>query len=195
VVVAANNYFTFSDWRGAVDSAKCCIAKKQASQVSREINLMGRCADTENEISFLQSTLILLQNYTYEGDFNQITDAECLELIQRVNTICNCGDNDLYLVEDVCSLTEICVGGFYNEDGGDLIPLTPQTVYTTLDCTAMFSITALTTTEFLLVGSGDVWNLITDEEIVATNDTLVGTYNFTIGFITYSIQVVAGSCR
>jgi hypothetical protein len=196
VVVAVNNYFTFSDWKAAVESAKCCIAKKQASQVAREVNLMGRCADTENEISFLQSSLILLQNYTYSGDFNQITDAECLELIQRINTICNCGDSDLYTVENVCSLTEICVSGTYTESGGDPVNIPAQTVYPSLNCTSEFTITILEPIDFVLEQeSASVWNLSTDGEVVATSDKMVDTYEFVIGIFAYSIEVAAGSCE
>ena len=194
--MAVNNYFTFMDWKSAVDAAKCCIAKKQASQVAREANLMGRCADTDAEIQFLQSSLYLLNNYTYEGDFNQITDAEALELIQRINTMCNCGDVDLYDVPDICSLTEICVSGTYQEDGGDVVNLTPQTVSPSLNCTSVFTITALTEIEFVLEQeSSDLWNLSTDGEVVATNDKLVGTYEFTIDTVSYSIEVVEGTCE
>jgi hypothetical protein len=195
VVVALNNYFTFSDWKGAVDSAKCCIAKKQASQVSREINLMGRCADTENEISFLQSSLILLQNYTYSGEFNQITDAECLQLIQRINTICNCGDNDTYIVEDVCSFTEICISGTYTELGGDSVNLVPQTVYPDLNCVSIFDLFyPITDKQIILSKNGANWQMTNDGDVLDSRATINGAYDFSIGLFTYNVIVSIGTC-
>jgi len=193
--VAVNNYFSFIDWKQAVDIAKCCIAKKQASQVIREINLMGRCPNTESDIQFLQSSLYLLNNYTYSGDFNQITDAECLELIQRVNTMCNCDDEAPYTVDNVCSLTEICVSGTYTQSGGDPVSITPQTVYPSLNCTSEFTINALTEVDFVLEEGDGVWNLSTDGDVVDTNNKMVGTYSFTISTVSYSIIVAAGSCE
>jgi hypothetical protein len=193
--VAVNNYFTFMDWKSAVDAAKCCIAKKQASQVAREANLMGRCSDTDAEIQFLQSSLYLLSNYTYEGDFNQITDAEALELIQRINTMCNCGDVDLYDVPEACSLTEICVEGTYQEYGGDPVFFGAQTVYPSLDCTSVFTITAPTEIELVLEEGNNIWNLFIDGVVVDTNTTMVGTYNFDIGTFSYIVNVNEGTCE
>ncbi len=195
MVVAVNNYFTFIDWKQAVDIAKCCIAKKQASQVAREANLMGRCSDTDAEIQFLQSSLYLLNNYTYEGDFNQITDAECLELIQRINTICNCEDEAPYDVPNVCNITEICVSGTYQEDGGDIVNFSSPTVYPSLNCTSIFTIEALTEIEFVLQGAGATWTLSTDGEVVDTNTTLTGTYNFVFDNVIYVMYVVEGTCE
>jgi hypothetical protein len=195
VVVAANNYFTFSDWKGAVDSAKCCIAKKQASQVSREVNLMGRCSDTEAEIQFLQASLYLLNNYTYEGDFNQITDAECLNLIQRINTICNCGDDELYIVEDVCSFTEICISGTYTELGGDSVNLVPQTVYPDLNCVSIFDLFyPVTDKQIILSKNGANWQMTNDGDVLDSRATINGAYDFSIGLFTYNVIVSIGAC-
>lgn len=195
MVVAANNYFTFSDWKGAVDSAKCCIAKKQASQVSREVNLMGRCSDTEAEIQFLQASLYLLNNYTYEGDFNQITDAECLNLIQRINTICNCGDDELYIVEDVCSFTEICISGTYTELGGDSVNLVPQTVYPDLNCVSIFDLFyPVTDKQIILSKNGANWQMTNDGDVLDSRATINGAYDFSIGLFTYNVIVSIGAC-
>jgi hypothetical protein len=195
VVVAANNYFTFSDWKGAVDSAKCCIAKKQASQVSREVNLMGRCSDTEAEIQFLQASLYLLNNYTYEGDFNQITDAECLELIQRINVMCNCGDDELYIVEDVCSFTEICISGTYTELGSDPVNLVPQTVYPDLSCFSVFDLFyPFEDKQITLSKNGSIWEMINDGEVLDSSSSINNTYSFSIGLFSYSVIVSIGAC-
>jgi hypothetical protein len=195
VVVAVNNYFSFIDWKQTVDIAKCCIAKKQSAQVSREANLMGRCSDIDADIQFLQSSLYLLNNYTYSGDFNQITDAEASELIQRIGIMCNCEDTPPYTVEDVCPLTEICVSGTYQEDGGDLINIPPQTVYPSLNCTSEFTINALTEMDFVLEQESEsVWNLYNDGEVVATSDNMVDTYSFTIDIVDYNIVIASGAC-
>jgi hypothetical protein len=195
VVVAANNYFTFIDWKQAVDIAKCCIAKKQASQVAREANLMGRCSDTDAEIQFLQSSLYLLNNYTYEGDFNQITDAECLELIQRINVMCNCGDDELYIVEDVCTFTEICISGTWTEDGGDSVNLVPQTVYPDLNCVSIFDLFyPVTDKQIILSKNGANWQMTNDGDVLDSRATINGAYDFSIGLLTYNVIVSIGAC-
>ncbi len=195
MVVAVNNYFTFSDWKGAVDSAKCCIAKKQASQVSREVNLMGRCSDTEAEIQFLQASLYLLNNYTYEGDFNQITDAECLNLIQRINVMCNCEDEAPYDVPNVCNIGEICVSGFYQDQPSPPVNFTPQTVYPDLSCNYVFSVTALEEINVFIQETPTDWELVYNGAVVDSNATLNGVYGFTDGDINYRFVVALGTCE
>lgn len=193
--MAVNNYFVFIDWKQAVDIAKCCIAKKQASQVAREANLMGRCADTDSEIQFLQASLYLLNTYTYGGDFNQITDAECLELIQRIGTMCNCEDEEPYDVPSACSSTVVCIGGSYQQDGGDPVVIPNQTVYLSLDCSAPFELaTPEGNIDVVIEPYGDDWVISSDGEILATNDKLIGTYNFVYDIATYSLSVSSGAC-
>jgi hypothetical protein len=195
VAVAVNNYFTFMDWKSAVDAAKCCIAKKQASQVAREANLMGRCSDIDAEIQFLQSSLYLLSNYTYGGDFNQITDAEALELIQRINTMCNCGDVDLYDVPDACTIGAICVSGTYTEFGGDSVNLVPQTVYPDLDCVYAFDLYyPVEDKQIILSKNGEDWEMTNDGDVLDSRESVNGAYEFTIGLFDYNITVSLGAC-
>lgn len=192
----ANNYFNFIDWKQAVDIAKCCIAKKQAYQVSREANLMGRCPDTESEIAFLQSSLYLLNNYTFDGEYNQITDAECLELIQRIDNICNCENESPYPVPDVCGVTAICVGGTYTQDGGDPVTIANQTVTPNLDCVFVFDIEDPVDGDitYVLQQNNNVYELTTDNELLDSNDKFAGTYTYSIGTTDYSLTVTSGAC-
>lgn len=197
--MAANNYFEFIDWKQAVDIAKCCIAKKQASQVGREANLMGRCSDTDAEIQFLQSSLYLLNNYTYEGDFNQITDAECLELIQRINVMCNCDNEEPYSVPDICNITEICVSGTYTQEGGDSVNLVAQTVNPDLNCNFVFTIEDPVNGEltYVIEKNGANWQLInTDFDVVSqiTNANPSGNYTWSVDTVEYSLTVTLGAC-
>lgn len=194
--MAANNYFVFTDWRQAVDNAKCCIAKKQAAQVGRESNLMGRCPDIDSEIAFLQSTLILLNNYTYEGDYNQITDEECLELIQRVETICNCKDEKPYAVNQTCGIVAICVGGTYQESGSDAVTITNQTVTPNLDCVFVFEMTdpVLGVLTYVLQEVDGVWQLTNDGNLLDTAEKVNATYTFLIGTTSYSLTANVGAC-
>jgi len=192
--VAANNYFTFIDWKQAVDIAKCCIAKKQASQVNREANLMGRDSDVDSEIQFLQASIILLNNYTYSGDFNQITDAECLELIQRINTMCNCEDEAPYSVDNACASSAVCISGFYEDQPSPPVNFTPQTVYPDLACNYVFSVTALEEINVFIQKTPTEWELVYNGEAVDSNTTLNGTYGFTEGDINYRFVVALGAC-
>ena len=193
--MAVNNYFTFTDWKQATEVAKCCIASKQASQVIREANLMGRCSDTDNEISFLQSSLMLLNNYTYLGEYNQITDKEALQLIQRIETMCNCEDEEPYEVESPCSIGDICVSGTYAESGGDPVALTPQTVTPDLACTFTFETNVLATEiVYVLQEFEGVWILSSEGNVLDTNTTLNGTYDFVLNTVTYSLVINLGEC-
>lgn len=194
--MAANNYFTFSDWKQAVTIAKCCIAKKQAYQVLRESNLMGRCLDTEAEVAFLQSSLYLLNNYTYEGNYNQITDEECLELIGRIQSICNCENEPPYPVQDICGLSAICVSGTYIEDGGDPVTIAPQTVTPDSNCVFIFDIEDPIDGDitYVLQQNNNVYELTTGGELLDSNEKIIGNYSYSIGTTDYSLTVVSGAC-
>lgn len=196
--MGVNLYFNIDYLKSAIDVAKCCIAKKQAAQVSREANFMGRCADIENEISFLQSSLILLENYTYLGDYNQITESEALELIERVHNLCNCGEQEIYDTPEVCELDEICISGSVQE--GESIPLNvpQQTTYPDLQCNYVFSIVDPTEGELNYVLSkndSNVWELIDSNfDVLDTNSSVTGSYTFSVGDNSYTINVSTGAC-
>lgn len=198
MAVGVNLYFNIDYLKSAIDVAKCCIAKKQAAQVSREANFMGRCADIENEISFLQSSLILLENYTYLGDYNQITESEALELIERVHNLCNCGEQEIYDTPEVCELDEICISGSVQE--GESIPLNvpQQTTYPDLQCNYVFSIVDPTEGELNYVLSkndSNVWELIDSNfDVLDTNSSVTGSYTFSVGDNSYTINVSTGAC-
>lgn len=198
MAVGVNLYFNIDYLKSAIDVAKCCIAKKQAAQVSREANFMGRCADIENEISFLQSSLILLENYTYLGDYNQITESEALELIERVHNLCNCGEQEIYDTPEVCELDEICISGSVQE--GESIPLNvpQQTTYPDLQCNYVFSIVDPTEGALNYVLSkndSNVWELIDSNfDVLDTNSSVTGSYTFSVGDNSYTINVSTGAC-
>jgi hypothetical protein len=198
VAVGVNLYFNIDYLKSAIDVAKCCIAKKQAAQVSREANFMGRCADIENEISFLQSSLILLENYTYLGDYNQITESEALELIERVHNLCNCGEQEIYDTPEVCELDEICILGSVQE--GESVPsnIPQQTTYPDLQCNYVFSIVDPTEGALSYVLSkndSNVWELIDSNfDVLDTNSSVTGAYTFSVGDNSYTINVSTGTC-
>lgn len=196
--MGVNLYFNIDYLKSAIDVAKCCIAKKQAAQVSREANFMGRCADIENEISFLQSSLILLENYTYLGDYNQITESEALELIERVHNLCNCGEQEIYDTPEVCELDEICILGSVQE--GESVPsnIPQQTTYPDLQCNYVFSIVDPTEGALSYVLSkndSNVWELIDSNfDVLDTNSSVTGAYTFSVGDNSYTINVSTGTC-
>jgi hypothetical protein len=198
VVVAVINYYSEIDLITAIQTAKCCLAKKQSAQVIREANLMGRSSELECDTNFLISAIYLLENYVWGGEYNQITENEENELIQRVNTMCECSEPIPYEVIPAgsCSnFSPICVSGSYAQEGGDPVNLTPQTVVPDIVCNYVFIIYAIENYTVVLRKNGSVWQIVDDENVeLATNPTLNGKYDFAISDFNYTIVVSIGAC-
>lgn len=197
VVVGVNIYYTAQDLDLAIAEAKCCIAKKQAAQVKRETMLMGRCSVTDAEIEFLQSALIFLEHEVHEGEFNQITNSEALQLIGRIETICSCGDYEALQEPSKCELPPVCIGGVIQlgETGQENIP--QQTIYPDFNCTYVFSITDPDegSLAYYITKNGSNWELIdSNEDVIDTNATITENWTFAVGDNNYALNITSGSC-
>ena len=94
VTVDANVYFTELQLIAAINTAKNTSVEIENSQILRELNLCERCKTVEDEIQFLNTSVILLSGYTYlsteaqnEAGYNILTQPQVAQLITRINDI------------------------------------------------------------------------------------------------------------
>ena len=199
MVVAVNRLFTRQKLIQAIKDAKCCLASKQAYQVSREANLMGVCSETSYQIQYIVSALYILESYVWQGDLNQISIEDAGTIISRLDTICGCADDIVDPLPEYAICNPICVSGTYIQDGGDPTNLVSQTVNPDISCNYVFTIEDPVNGEltYVIEKNEANWQLInTDFDVVSqiTNANPNGNYTWSIDTVDYSITVTMGAC-
>lgn len=198
MAVGVNRLFTRQKLIQSIKDAKCCLASKQAYQVSREANLMGVCSKTTAEIEYIASSLYILDSYVWQGDLNQVTVEQASSIINRLDTICGCADDIIDPVPDYSECTQICILGSVQE--GESVPsnIPQQTTYPDLQCNYVFSIVDPTEGALNYVLSkndSNVWELIDSNfDVLDTNSSVTGAYTFSVGDNSYTINVSTGTC-
>ena len=90
----ANVYFTELQLIAAISTAKNLSVAKENSQIERELKLCERCKDVDLEMQFLNTSVMLLNGYTYlsteaqnDAGFNLLTQPQASQLITRINDL------------------------------------------------------------------------------------------------------------